>query len=500
MKEINCKDNQILNPATKRCINRDTKKAIEILFRMNDENIHKIYESVNGQIIKRCEDGKIRNPETNRCVNKVNKTKKAVKPSLIKTDVIKTKKVVKPSLIKTDVIKTKKVVKPSLIKTDVIKKLVTSVIPESLRNKIDAIKKAKKALSPFINRVSADVYHRNKYLVLMKRELKDKKNGCLKVYKENPDGTILYRIGNRIIFKKRIGTDSKNGIVFLSEFREKDKKLFTFASKIYIYQKKNKDIEIPILEKLTNLVRMDVCPHFPILYGYVLCDKRDNNNKDSFVKSDSKDKSIIQKVEKLPKFVKKNNNKILITSFNELANGDLWSFFRLYINNEKYLLNALIQQLLSIMFFQYHTKRIHYDTHAGNFLYHKIKSGGYFHYNLFGFDYYLENIGFLWVIWDFDYSKDIYKIRNILNDYLIICETYTLYDTYEELEKLENLKTFVDLFKEGSKELYNSIEKYNKYFRTLPYMLLEHSNDTFINSLPKGEKIINSKPYTITPT
>ena len=76
----------------------------------------------------------------------------------------------------------------------------------------------------------------------------------------------------------------------------------------YIYiKKKNKEIEIPILEKLTNLVRMDICPHFPILYGYVLCDKRDNNNKDSFVKSDSKDKSIIQKVEKLPKFVKHNS-------------------------------------------------------------------------------------------------------------------------------------------------------------------------------------------------
>ena len=476
MKEINCKDNQILNPVTKRCINRDTKKAIEILYKMNDKNIHKIYELVNGRIIKRCEDGKNRNPETNRCVNKVNKTKK--------------------------------VVKPSLIKTDVIKKSVT-IIPESLRNKIEAVKKAKKALLPFINRVSADVYHRNKYLVLMKRELKNKKKGCLEVYKENPDGTRIYRIGSRIIFKKRIGTDSKNGIVFLSEFREKDKKLFTFASKIYIYQKKNKDIEIPILEKLTNLVRMDVCPHFPILYGYVLCDKRDNDNKDSFVKSRPEDKSISQKNEKKPEFVRENINQMLITTFNELANGDLWSFFRLYINNEKYLLNALVQQLLSIMFFQYHTKRIHNDAHPGNFLYHKIKSGGYFHYNINGVDYYLENIGFLWVIWDFDYSvkineaiKIVREKRYIINDYDRICEAYTTlgYGNMIELDLLTVLKIFSDDFIIWSDDYFTINEynknNFNKYITYIPEKMCEIKN-VFIKSLPKGEKIINSNPYMI---
>ena len=488
MKEINCKDNQILNPATKRCINRDTKKAIEILFRMNDENIHKIYESVNGQIIKRCEDGKIRNPETNRCVNKVNKTKKAVKPSLIKTDVIK--------------------------------KLVTSVIPESLRNKIDAIKKAKKALSPFINRVSADVYHRNKYLVLMKRELKDKKNGCLKVYKENPDGTILYRIGNRIIFKKRIGTDSKNGIVFLSEFREKEKKLFTFASKIYIFEKKTKNIEIPILEKLTNLVRMDVCPHFPILYGYVLCLRHDNNRffgmfkkktamKDSFVKSDPKDKTIIQKEDKLPAFVKKNNNEILITSFNELANGDLWSFFRLYEKNEVYLLNALVQQLLSIMFFHYHIKRIHNDAHPGNFLYHKIKPGGYFHYNLFGVDYYLENLGFLWVIWDFDYSIDMTTAINtyiafkvVPNDYIRICNAYAT-NCYgrcgNEFNKHIELKNFsVSLINWSNKYFSNGFgeKKLNDYINFIP-MKMSSLKNILLTSIPVNAKIINNEAYKI---
>ena len=76
------------------------------------------------------------------------------------------------------------------------------------------------------------------------------------------------------------------------------------------------------------------------------------------------------------------------------------------------------------------------DCHPGNFLYHKIKAGGYFHYNFFGVDYYLENVGFLWVIWDFDLSKtlieamDIYKIKKNSNDYLRILSAYMPYKNF----------------------------------------------------------------------
>ena len=46
------------------------------------------------------------------------------------------------------------------------------------------------------------------------------------------------------------------------------------------------------------------------------------------------------------------------------------------------------------MFFYQETKHFHNDAHWGNFLYHKVKPGGYFHYNI-------ENYGFLWIIWDY---------------------------------------------------------------------------------------------------
>jgi formyltetrahydrofolate synthetase len=220
---------------------------------------------IDGKIVKKCEKDKIRNPETKRCVKK-------------KVDEIKKDKTNK--------------------KVEAIKKDKTN----NLSKKVEAIKKVKKALIPFINRVSVDIYHRNRYLILMRRELKGKKEGCLRVYKENPDKTFSYRIGNRIILRKRIGSNSVYGIVYLSEFREMNKKVFTFASKVYPYMYSRTIMELEILNKLTNVVRMELCPHFPIFYGYVMCKNLLNNKKfeeDSFKKSNSIDKTVSQKIRKL---------------------------------------------------------------------------------------------------------------------------------------------------------------------------------------------------------
>ena len=70
MKETDCNKSQILNPKTKRCINKDTKKAIEILFNQKNKNILKLYELINGIIVKKCDKDKVRNEKTNRCIKK----------------------------------------------------------------------------------------------------------------------------------------------------------------------------------------------------------------------------------------------------------------------------------------------------------------------------------------------------------------------------------------------------------------------------------------------
>ena len=68
MKEEDCNKTQIFYPKTKRCIKKDTKKAIEYLFNKGDKTIHMIYEKVDGKIVKRCEKGKIRNQATRKCI------------------------------------------------------------------------------------------------------------------------------------------------------------------------------------------------------------------------------------------------------------------------------------------------------------------------------------------------------------------------------------------------------------------------------------------------
>jgi hypothetical protein len=410
----------------------------------------------------------------------------------------------------------------------------------SLGKKIEAIKKARKSIIPFANRISADIYHRNKYLMLMRRELKNRSVGCMRIYKKNLDKTFSYRIGNRIILKKRIGTDSVYGIVYLSEFREKEKKVFTFASKVYEYVEKRAKMELELLTKMTNLVRMDMCPHFPILYGHVICEKISKFDNDSFVKSNPKDKSFSKNLKNYPDLIKINKDKKIITTFNELANGDLWNFLKVYGTNTKILINAIIQKLLSIMFFNYYTSRIHTDCHPGNFLYHKIKPGGYFHYNLFGKDYYLENLGILWVIWDFDLSKTlndamaIHKVYKTKSDYIRILSaylpmvyngycrdtnillnnkllefTYKIYYHHEKFyENFNNKKGFLNtirnIFKKEKKveKVYNA-ESLKEYILSLPLLLSDIKVDGInylLKTLPKGATIINKSPYKMSKT
>lgn len=481
MNEKNCNNTQIYYPKTKRCIKKDTKKAIEYLFSIGDKTIHKLYEEIDGKIVKKCDKNKIRNPQTNRCI-KEKKERIIINP-----------------------------------KVKINKKNEISVL---LDKKIEAIRRVKKALSPYINRVSANIYRRNKYLILMNRELKkyNKGKGCVKIYKQNNDKTFSYRIGNRIILKKRIGTDSVYGIVYLSEFREKEKKVFTFASKIYIYDKTKVIPELEILNKMKDIVRMDLCPHFPLLYGYVICEKSLNNNKDSFIKSREEDKTISQNLQNYPELIKINKNKKIITTFNELANGDIWNFLEVYPTDIKLIANAIIQQYISIMFFNYYIKRVHMDTHPGNFLYHKIKPGGYFHYELFGNDYYLENKGILWVIWDFDLSKtfneaiSIYQYRPYLEDYSRLlraylppkfggfCKNANIYNNPSLYEFTRWIYTHHNIFFKNDL-LEKDINSLKEYIIVLPKILSHLKIDdenVLLTKLPIGAKIINKKPYTIT--
>jgi hypothetical protein len=226
------------------------------------------------------------------------------------------------------------------------------------------------------------------------------KEQCLNFYNET-NGNKQYTLGDNmeILLTKQIGSPSQYGVVYLSKLNMEFKKFFKFGLKIMENNIENQE-EISTLKILSDLALKNINPHFPILYKTFEC------NKAPIVKKD------------YPDLIK--NGKYVIT-LTELANGDLQTFIKTneeYKRNDELIKNTLQQIFISILSFHLHMKQIHTDAHWGNFLYHKIKSGGYIHYKIFDVDVYLENMGYLWIIWD-------YKIEPITNQ--------NIYDDYDNI-------------------------------------------------------------------
>jgi hypothetical protein len=368
--------------------------------------------------------------------------------------------------------------------------------------KINAFMKINKLFNPYVNRNSVNIIDRiNYYLILNKYLLTIKKvNNCLRLYNIDPINRLpIYRIGNNIILDKHIGQPSKHGIVFLSHFKSNIKygtkydKLNKFAVKITNQSKQHKK-EIEILKIITQKVIELKCPHFPISYGYLRCDNsslKSNNSDDySIVKDKHYDSNL------LPEIIKK--NKKIYIQINELASGD---FINILITTKKNLINNIVQMFISIMFFHNVTNYYHNDAHPGNFLYHKIKPGGYFHYNIYGKDFYLENIGYLWMIWDFGLVKSFKEAKkekiSINNDYYKY-----IYDLNKIIEIIK-FKKITSSEKSIKKKLFALIQTYDdvidyKKIKNMNGKILKFFSDnvsSFITTKPSN--IINKIPYII---
>ena len=361
--------------------------------------------------------------------------------------------------------------------------------------KINALKKIHKLFTPYIKRVSINIIDRiNYYLIIKKYILSIKEpSNCVRLYNIDPKTyEPIYRIGKKIILDKKIGTESVYGIVYLSHFKSdvikgtKYDKLNKFAVKITSIDSNNK-LEIEVLKKLTKYVIELKCPHFPISYGSFEC-----NNSD--IKSNISDDYSIAKNGKYNKknypYLINDNNRLLI-QINELASGDLFSIIT---NNLNDLFNIFTQLLLSLMFFHTYIKAFHCDPHIGNFLYHKIKPGGYLHYNLYGKDYYLENKGYLWVIWDFGVIRSFTTInKTVINyDYVYLYTCLSYNSTYHKYKINKIDKLYDDIIdKYNTNTDINDMEMMN--IKILEYLV--KNNPSFTTNKPSN--IINKTPYII---
>lgn len=299
-----------------------------------------------------------------------------------------------------------------------------------------------------------------------------KNNQCLVPIKKRNNYLVNYYEynlnNNKIILKKRIGSNSRYGVIYLTHLKLNE---YLFATKLTPINIDN-NFEIKLVKKLSKITLYDLNPHFLLTYKNLYCYNEENTNK-------------------LPTIIKNNNYNILI---NELADENLKNFLK-YINDSELILNAYQQIFISILSFHYFTKGLyHGDCHYKNFLYKKINPGGYFHYNIFGEDIYIENKGYIWFIWDFGLVKAKYNKKKRLEDYIRINYFFKPNEEYnnnnkfilvnEYVKKIEKME-FLDelLFKNSDvnffkdflfkfKNLYSY--KYNKYsfiINKFPYII-----------------------------
>ena len=113
--------------------------------------------------------------------------------------------------------------------------------------------------------------------------------------------------------------------------------------------------------------------------------------------------------------ITQNATSFLLTS--GISDGDLDTFNKEDIS-EELLENTTVQLYLSLIFFYQKTSNFYMNCKLTNFMYFKIKAGGYFHYNIFGDNYYLKNMGYLWVI-----NTDLNEIKPFKNAKVIKTNT-----------------------------------------------------------------------------
>jgi len=297
------------------------------------------------------------------------------------------------------------------------------------------------------------------------------KSNCLvsaknKISKYSYDNKRSFYVGDTKIFlKKRIGSNSRYGTIFLSTYDNNK-----FAIKLSPFSHYNLR-EIILIEKFSKLVENDINPHFLLNYKLFIC----NNNLE---------------LNNLPSIIQKNNYYITV---NELVNGNFKNF--LNFTNSVLLLNALQQILISILSFHHFSDGLfHNDCHYKNFLYLKINPGGYFYYKIYDKDIYIKNLGYIWFIWDYGLvkTKEIY-IKRRLEDYFRILHFFLKYNNLNRSTSnslvIKNVLKILKFRKTYSSEFGNSDKLFFETLFKIPKL--------FNYKISSIQDIINKNPYVI---
>ena len=252
-----------------------------------------------------------------------------------------------------------------------------------------------------------------KYKKLNKLILKNIENAddkCL-IHSKNTD--YLYSFNNNIFIIKKIGSKSSDASIWLSKIKSYSNNYY-FITKIQLFSDFTEQL---FLDKVSEYAIKYNNIHLPLYYGYLKCN---NFNKSNLLLPENIN---IQK--KLNSFNYKNNYSTSYYSiFAELADGDIIKYTSEILFSYIKLQNAIAQCFMALITF-HNVGIYHRDSHLGNFLYYKISSGGCVEYKYKGLIFYIENIGYNWVIWDFGrcINIDSNNKNDIYEDFSILIES-----------------------------------------------------------------------------
>lgn len=401
---------------------------------------------------KICPEGKILNPVTGRC-NKIKKLLTAKKSLNTIEKISKLKKIWKK--VKLNNANENTAEKKRKAFDIVIKHLLPFVTKTfTLKNRIKYAKNV----------------HKGMFEDFEIKKLESKKIPAEKFKIIKKDNYYL----NNIHLYKKIGSESVYGTIYNVKYKHDDN-FYNICGKIMCDTKDNRN-EIQLIMKATEKTMNNETPHFPIMYF------------NSFIQKDTKLKDFSVY---LPKSIKRCNK--FIVNFNEMFSGDLKIFMEecKHNNNKNLLINTLEQIFICILTFHKKIKLSHNDCHWGNFLYHKIKPGGYIHYNIFNKDIYLENKGYLWIIWDYGLTSPLYDSNKYV-DYYRILNAFISYEDYGWNNKLKyKINRAINIF-DNIPEYKNNKNFENKLFNEL------FSYHTPVYVKPPDSQIINlNKPYIL---
>jgi hypothetical protein len=478
-----CKRNNITFAQCKKDYNKEeaTKRACK---RYEEKKLYKTQK-------KQCKDGSVINPKTGRCI-KI----KTVKPAKTIKNANKPPKNIKKHAVIQDFYDDK----------DIKKSFRTQLSKNSTSRKVRYMLEKVKA-----NRIQ-DFFKRNllkKYFTLEKRVkyynyvanfLKPLNDvGCLekKVFYDTKDANKKYNgytVHNTVDLEKRIGSDSVYGVIFKTSIKNMLGRA-PIASKLMPITNNNvKEANINMmLSKI--ILHKQLSRHFLFSYKLFVC------NKPSSV---------------VPKVIAKSSYLIAL---NEMAHGDLQSLCdnMAFLKNDELLMNIAIQCMLSIATF-HNIGYLHSDCHWGNFLYHLTDDkSGYYHYKIYGENYYLKNCGYTMMIYDFGLcnkypfttNKLLHQqtMMDLATDYIHILNAFKNTAlrgwSKSQVYPRKALSTYIDNL-QSSLKFSSLASKHEKGFIKnilLNYLLQNPYKRLFVKALPKGERIVNTTtPFIIDET